>query len=183
MFITRNSFSAPIMAPVIVIAGNGSSVAYTASKLKDLLPNAILVNYGDFWCNYLAQRVYGDLIFVGHGTLDGFYFDEVLISWKQIANEIGRLPANRIYFAACYSDQLEKYLRNRKKIIYVFKGLVDVDEAAYIIASVIYWLKGQVANSKKILENLIEVMIGKIIDPWKYNLQFLYEIKKWRDIW
>ena len=43
--------------------------------------------------------------------------------------------------------------------------------------------KGNAEKAGKLLRELTEIMIGKIVEPWKYKLWLLYETKRIRGIW
>jgi len=131
------------------------------------------------------MRAVGEVIYVRHGTQQGIKVKGNIISWENFAKEIHRFPSKTIYVAACYSENLAKIAeKNRSnKIIFGFKGLVDVDEAAYITTATITATKGDMEKAQKLLKELTEIMFGKIIEPWKYKLWLLYETKQIRGIW
>ncbi|MHA1583547.1 MAG: hypothetical protein ACTSYM_13760 [Candidatus Baldrarchaeia archaeon] len=50
--------------------------------------------------------------------------------------------------------------------------------------TIITAVKGNVEKTpKKLLKELTEIMVGKIVEPWKYKLWLLYETKLIRGIW
>ena len=177
--------TSPAAFPVVVVLSGDEPVMYTANKIGELLQNAMVVEKDSVFGSLILMRAVGEVIYVGHGTQQGIKVGGNIVSWENFAKEIRYVPSKTIYVAACYSENIAKIAeKNRSnKIIFGFKGLIDVDEAAYITTATITAIKGNAEKAGKLLKELTEIMFGKIVEPWKYKLWLLYETKQIRGIW
>lgn len=169
------ALTSPITSPVIVVLSGDEPVIYTANKISELLQNAIIVKKNNIFENLILMRAVGEVIYVGHGTQQGIKVGGNIVSWENFAKEIHRFPSKTIYVAACYSENLAKIVEKKglSKLIFGFKGLVDVDEAAYITTAIITVTKGNIEKTGELLKELTKIMFGKITEPWKYKLWLL----------
>jgi len=175
------ALTSPITSPVIVVLSGDEPIIYTANKISELLQKAIIVKKNNIFENLILMRAVGEVIYVGHGTQQGIKIRSNVVSWEKFAKEIHHVPSKTIYVAACYSENLAKI--EKTKMVFGFKGLVDVDEAAYLTTATMAATKGDVEKAGKLLRELTQIMIGKIVEPWKYKLWLLYETKQIRGIW
>lgn len=175
------ALTSPVAFPVVVVLSGDEPVMYTANKIGELLQNAMVVEKESVFGTLILMRAVGEVIYVGHGTQQGIKVGGNIVSWESFTEEIRHIPSKTIYVAACYSENLAKI--EKTKMVFGFKGLVDVDEAAYLTTATIAAAKGDMGKAQKLLKELTEIMIGKIIEPWKYKLWLLYETKKIRGIW
>ncbi len=178
-----NTYTTPIMTPVIVTLDHSQQVIYTATKINSLLTNAILIDFHTFSTSLLKLRSIGDLILVGHGTYEGLSIDHKIVKWRDVSKLLEFTVASHIYVASCFSNQLQKYSRSNNRFIYTFKGIVDVDIASYVVSSMVYHSHGNNNKAVELLNKLSHIMLEKILEPWKHVFWFLYETKKWRNIW
>lgn len=165
--------TSPILTPVVVMFGGSHAVSYTTNKLLELNPSAIKLDYKRFSNSLIKYRIMGDLIIVGHGSPNGLYVDKKVVSWKELGSLLKDTTAPRIYIASCYSSEITRYIDIKNRFVYTFVGLVDVDEASYLISSMVYRIRGNMEKANKIIWKLMEIMIGKILYPWKYYLETL----------
>jgi len=179
------ALTSPAAFPVVVVLSGDEPVMYTANKIGELLQNAMVVEKDSVFGTLILMRTVGEVIYVGHGTQQGIKVGGNIVSWENFAKEIRYVPSKTIYVAACYSENLAKIVEKKglSKLIFGFKGLVDVDEATYKTTATIAAAKGDVERAQKLLRELTEIMIGKIVEPWKYKLWLLYETKQIRGIW
>ena len=179
--------TSPIASPVIIVLNSDESVTYTANKISELLNhNPIIVHIESFQEKLILTRIVGPVIYVGHGTPKGIKIQNRVINWRTFAEEIQYTPAKMVYIAACYSEHFVKIMNRIRPelIVFGFKGLVDVDEAAYMIASLINTIVGNLNKANTLLSELTEIMLGKILTPLKYHLWLLgYQTKQIRGIW
>ncbi len=189
----------PIPTPVIVVLSGEKRVTYTSNKIDAMLPRAVEVREGHLLTPWILMRARGGVIYVGHGTQRGIQIGSELVEWTDFAEQVRRTPSRRVYVASCYSHKVEQVVEaTSKKQVVGFKGLVDVDEAAYSIAASIMHARGEHTAARNLLYTLVEVMFGKLLTPEKYHLWTLYliddggggggsysgdETKKIRGIW
>jgi hypothetical protein len=172
----------PVTSPVIVTLSNDKQVSYTADMINELLQqSAIIVRADDQIANVLVlPRACGEVIFVGHGTPHGIKIGSTDLDWSSFAWYLVGLRSRNLYVAACFSDRATSIVRKLSGtgIAYGFSGPVDADEAAYLIAAAITYVRGDTGDARAILSELTAVMWGKILAPEKYNHWFLGMIEQ-----
>ncbi len=168
------AYSSPINSNVIVVLSNNKATLYTASKISELTRNAMMIIGYDFYTRFTLLRIRGQVILVSHGDPNGIEIGSKIVTWERFAREL-KTTAKSIFIASCYSYRAVKLIKHfyPEKFIFGFKGLVDVDEAAYIIAGMIKYRSGNIYGAENIMKSLVRIMIGKIIEPWKYYLWLL----------
>lgn len=165
----------PITSPVIVTLSSDQQASYTANKVNQLLNGkAFVVSSSDPIGNlFILQRAVGEVIYVGHGTPREVKVGESLMSWETFAERnLMTLQSQQVYIAACYSSKASDILAQKyghSNVVMSFKGLVDTDEAAYLVTSAIAITEGDISAAKTMIGELCQVMTGKVLTPEKYN--------------
>lgn len=161
----------PIPTPVVMVLSGEKRVTYTSNKIDAMLPRAIEVREGHLLTPWILMRARGAVIYVGHGTPRGIQIGSKLVGWTDFAEQVQRTPSRMVYVASCYSQKAEQVVEaTSTKQVFGFKGLVDVDEAAYSIAASIMYARGKEEAARNFLHTLTKVMFGKVLTPEKYHL-------------
>ena len=165
----------PINTTMIIPLSKSEPVKYTTMKIRELLPNAIILKPNNPLYNLYQWRNLGEAIYVSHGTERGILIGEKLVKWGEFTGNLRTIAANSVFIASCYSQKgvEEAKKAGLKKNLFGFKGYVDVDEAAYTTAAMINFLNGKYLASYHLYTELTKIMFGKITEPWKYNLWLL----------
>jgi len=110
------------------------------------------------------MRALGEVIYVGHGTQQGIKVRDDIVNWESFTEELKNAASKTIYVAVCYSENLVQIAEKTglNKVIFGFRGLVDVDEAAYITTATIFAMMGNVEKTIELLNEFISSQLKKI---------------------
>ncbi len=170
----------------VVIVGWDPALAHTTEELSHNLPFAGIERVSSIESLPAAiDRAYGTLIIVGHGTEDGMLLGGETVPWESFGLILREGPAHTFLLAACYSQALRSEIPGRS--FFGFSGLVDVDEAAFLVATLVYAFRGNFQKAQELLLTVFEIMVQKAFGTSSHPLETLthttYQTKVIRDIW
>ena len=166
--------------------GGDEAVDHAVLELQTLAPSVevrTIASWNDLLDSVAAMR--GTLILIGHGVPDGLELSTTIVPWTTLGDKLREGPHHTVLVLACYSGALGPYLSAKRFL--GFRGLVDVDEAAYLAAGVLHALRGDRERSDRLTKDLVEVMGDKAAGRSSHPLLTLthtgYATKLIRGIW
>ncbi len=144
----------------IVAIGWDEATAYASAEAQRLLPFARAVSFESFdsFETWMAEG-YGTLLIISHGLREGLAVSGKLVPWDALGTALEGSPAHTVLLAACYSQAANSGLSGR--LFHGWSRLVDVDEAVYTSAALVYAFRGNVEKARELTGELTEIMWAK----------------------
>lgn len=170
----------------VLAVGGDRAITHSTGVLADEIPFAQVRKVASLDSLALsAERAPGTTIVVGHGEEEGLRVRGEIIPWPRLGDMLSSSPSHTILMAACFSEGLRSSLTERT--FFGFIGLVDVDEAALLIASLVYGFRGNFQKVEDLLSSAFEIMTEKAFGisdrPMEVLYHFPYQTKKIREVW
>ena len=118
-------------------------------------------------------------VFVFHGSLEGIYINQQLLSWEHFANYLEDLPSDKVIVESCYSSQLLPYLKSPKKLanIHTLSNQIDVKLADYDISLAIanFLLETNYSKNRDLASKIYrDVITDTTANVWEYMMLSLF---------
>ncbi len=148
----------------VIALGWNDAIAHTTGDLERLLPFAGIVKTEslDSFASWMMREGYGTVVLVGHGVEEGIVISGELVLWDSFGAMLQDSPAHTVLLAACYSQLAGSALSGKE--FFGFSRLVDVDEAAYLTAAMVYGYRGNTEKIRELFGELFDIMVEKLLE-------------------